>query len=125
MCPHPFLCPSLCPGRLTTLDFIFRLPCLLTSGRVELTCTSHWQQIGGREKNEIRVLFPVCLVRADWLCSSTENLNQQPSPIATDSSPCPFRPVGGDCSVSPSLVPFLNPAYTFVNIPFTKFFLIT
>lgn len=95
---------SLCPGRPTTQDYNFRLPCSLTLGWVQLTSTSHWKQMGRWEKNEARVLFPLCPVTEGWLCPCVENLSQQPSPIATDSSPCPFRPGCGNYSVSPSLL---------------------
>lgn len=65
-----------------------------------------------------------CLITADWLCSPMENSNQQPSPEATDSSSCPFGLLVVTV-ISASHVPFLSPAYPFVNIPFIKFFSIT
>lgn len=89
---HPVLCPSLCPGRLTALDYIFRLAWLLTSRWVQLIYTSHWQQRGEREKNEVRVLFILCPVTKCCLCPCIDNPSQRPSPIATDFSPNPFRP---------------------------------
>lgn len=121
MCLHPVPCPSLCPGKLTTLDYLFRFPCLLTSGWVQFTFTSHQQQMQGRERQEARVLFPLCPVTEGHLCPCTENPRQQPSPIATDSFPRPFRPRGGNYSVSLFLF-FPLTLSTSVNIPFIKLF---
>lgn len=121
MCLHPVPCPSVCPGKLTALDYLFRFPCLWTSGWVQFTFTSHQQQMWGRETEEARALFPLCPVIVGQLCPCTENPSQQPSPLATDCSPGPFRPRGGNSSVSLSLTfPLTLP--TSANIPFIQLF---
>lgn len=89
---HPVLCPSLCPGRLTALDYIFRLAWLLTSRWVQLIYTSHWLHRSGREKNEVRVLFLPCPVAKCCLCSCIDNSSQRPSLIVTDFPTVPSGP---------------------------------
>lgn len=49
-----FLHPAVCPGRLTCMDYISRLPCPLTP--IWVQPIEPWQKIRSREKNEVRVL---------------------------------------------------------------------
>ena len=63
----------------------------------------HTQANGWEGENVGKVLSPLCPVTEGWLCPCIKNHSQQPPPRATDSSPCPSRPRGGNCSVPPSV----------------------
>lgn len=47
----PFLYPALCPGRLTCIDHINRLPCPLTPPWVQPI--EPWQKMKGKEESEV------------------------------------------------------------------------